>query len=47
MEPPNSISYRIDNFSSPRLREMDDNIEGSWCFSDQEDGTTSIEWTYA
>lgn len=44
---PNSFSYRIDNFSSPRLREVVDSIEGSWYFSDQEDGTTSIEWTYA
>jgi hypothetical protein len=47
VEPPNSFSYRIDTFTSPRLREVIDSIEGSWYLSDQEDGTTSIEWTYA
>ncbi|MET8307737.1 SRPBCC family protein [Micromonospora sp. NPDC005173] len=47
VEPPNSFSYRVDNFSSQRLREVVDSIEGSWYFSDQEDDTTSIEWTYA
>jgi hypothetical protein len=47
VEPPNSFSYRLDNFSSPPLREVVDSIEGSWYFSDQEDATTSIEWTYA
>ncbi|MEU8300373.1 hypothetical protein AB0C04_24230 [Micromonospora sp. NPDC048909] len=46
MEPPTSFSYRIDNFSLPRLREVVDSIEGPWYF-DQEDGATSMEWTYA
>ena len=45
--PDKSFSYLIENFTSPAMKGVVDRIEGTWQFTDNGNGTTSIEWIYA
>jgi uncharacterized protein YndB with AHSA1/START domain len=44
--PNRSFSYEVSDFSSPALS-MLERISGGWVFTDNGNGTTSIEWIYA
>lgn len=43
--PDNSFSYQIEDFTS-QLRFLAKRVEGSWQFTELENGQTKIEWTY-
>ncbi len=40
-----SFSYQIENFTS-QMRFLAKRVEGSWLFTELENGQTKIEWTY-
>ncbi len=44
--PDKSLSYLIENFTSPAMKGFVDRIEGAWEFKDNGNDTTSIEWIY-
>jgi hypothetical protein len=45
VEPNSSFSYRVQDFTSPGLAALD-HIDGAWTFTDNGNGTTSLEWIY-
>jgi hypothetical protein len=46
LEPNKSFGYKVENLTSPAMRGVVDRIEGAWEFTDNRNGTTSIEWFY-
>jgi hypothetical protein len=47
VDPGRSFSYRTEGFTAPALKDLLDRIEGGWIFTDNGNGTTSIEWIYS
>ena len=47
VESPVSFAYRIEDFSAPELNQLIDHVEGGWLFTDNGNGTTSIDWIYS
>ena len=41
-----SFSYKVENITSPAMKGVVEKIEGAWEFTDNGNGTTSIEWFY-
>ncbi len=41
-----SFGYKVENLTSPAMKDVVDRIEGAWEFTDNGNGTTSIEWLY-
>jgi hypothetical protein len=46
LEPNKSFGYKVENLTSPAMKGVVDRIEGAWEFTDNGNGTTSIEWFY-
>ena len=44
-EPPAHFAYRVSGFTG-RLRLLVTHVDGAWWFTETDDGTTEIRWTY-
>src|SRR5271165_4357172 len=46
LDPDKSFGYKVENLTSPAMKGVVDRIEGAWEFTDNGNGTTSIDWFY-
>jgi hypothetical protein len=46
LEPNKSFGYKVENLTSAAMKGVVERIEGKWEFTDNGNGTTSIDWFY-